>query len=475
MEKLMADEPVLPKRAEQLLAELAVPERDWEEQARAIEARITASELGSTEARWLEAPLPSDAVGSEASTIVGAAALSSKEASSSATTAEHPVLSPTETPFPFDSMPAMVEEANWAPEAALPAAEVTPVMTQPASSSTEGEPAASTSAAAASLTPLPRLGSSQSLSALARSVAQKSGRPQSRDIARESLSVAAAARTKTEAVADRVRATRAAPPPPPSNRSAPSSPPAAASHAKNAQLGPWIALGGLGLAAAVALWVLARPNAPSTLSTSAESPVAIAAGPAAAQVAPPEKMAKALPTPERTAPASAELPVTREAPPATASALPPLAPRVAAASVRAAPAPAAGATSADRPQPEAIVLEDTPSAKVVAAAKATPPSSPSGLRPAAGSPAGGLPDRPATGAVQAALGSVMGPARACVAGGVATPAQVTFAGDGTVQSVAISGANAGSASAACIEGALRRARVAPFANPSFSLTVWVRP
>jgi hypothetical protein len=122
------------------------------------------------------------------------------------------------------------------------------------------------------------------------------------------------------------------------------------------------------------------------------------------------------------------------------------------------------------------VLEDTATAgKVAAASKAGAGPAPSGLRPAAGSPSGGLPDRPSTGAVQAAVGSVMGAARACVAGGAATPAQVTFGSDGTVQSVTVSGPNAGTAAASCIDAALRRARVAPFASPNFSLMVWVRP
>jgi hypothetical protein len=78
--------------------------------------------------------------------------------------------------------------------------------------------------------------------------------------------------------------------------------------------------------------------------------------------------------------------------------------------------------------------------------------------------------------VQAAIGSVMAGARSCVAGAAApVPAQVTFASDGSVSGVSVAGTAAGTPAASCIESALKRARVAPFATPSFSLMVWVRP
>lgn len=462
----MADEPRLSERAEQLLASFPVPERDWDAQARAIEARLATTALGSTEARWLEAPL-----GDEAPEPLVASANSPSAA------LEAPAQSPTETPFPFESMPSIIEAPPSAPE-------------QPAA-------AAGSAAPAATATPLPSSGNSQSLSALARSVAQKGGRAQSRDIARESLSVAAAARSHNDAMAERVRSARPVPPPPsqrpappserpapPSRRAAQSAPPAPANN--NAQLGPWIAVGGIGIAAAIALWAM-RPAAPAAPQASLERPAVVAPLPVA-------QVAEAPPAPKPLAPEEREEATTQAPPPAgagtpsvAASALP-LAPRLAAAAapVRAggdapaapvAAAPVASVATAERPAPESIVLEDTPTPGKAGAkgGAAAPAGANSALRPAAGSPAGGLPDRPSTGAVQAAVGSVMGAARACVAGGVATPAQVTFGSSGTVQAVTVSGPNAGTASASCIDAALRRARVAPFTSPTFSLMVWVRP
>ena len=97
------------------------------------------------------------------------------------------------------------------------------------------------------------------------------------------------------------------------------------------------------------------------------------------------------------------------------------------------------------------------------------------LRPA-DSRGGELPAKPTTGAVQAALGSVMSGARHCVAGDEApSRAVVVFGSDGRVQQVTVSGAAAGKSSASCIEAQLSRARVQPFAASSFSVNATVRP
>lgn len=96
------------------------------------------------------------------------------------------------------------------------------------------------------------------------------------------------------------------------------------------------------------------------------------------------------------------------------------------------------------------------------------------LKPAA--TAGDLPDKPSTGAVQAAIGAVMGSARACVAGqDEPSRASVTFGADGRVQSVSVSGKAAGTPAEACIRSALGKARVQPFARPSYSVGATVRP
>jgi len=95
--------------------------------------------------------------------------------------------------------------------------------------------------------------------------------------------------------------------------------------------------------------------------------------------------------------------------------------------------------------------------------------------PAAGNPKN-IPDRPATGSVTAAIGSVMGGARSCVAGADdVSRATVTFGSSGAVQSVGVSGWAAGKPAASCIQSALKGANVGPFSQPTFTFGVTVRP
>jgi hypothetical protein len=112
------------------------------------------------------------------------------------------------------------------------------------------------------------------------------------------------------------------------------------------------------------------------------------------------------------------------------------------------------------------------------------PASPDALQPAAAVAAGsglaGGPDsvplRPSTGAIQSALGVAGRAARACLAAGdPPSHATVTFRSDGSVSDVAVSGDGAGTPAEGCIRGALSRARVPAFAEPSFAAPVTVRP
>jgi hypothetical protein len=140
-----------------------------------------------------------------------------------------------------------------------------------------------------------------------------------------------------------------------------------------------------------------------------------------------------------------------------------------------APAPAEAATG--KVVAENIVLDEDPKAspKAAAAPNAAPKPADSKLRPAelSGST---MTDRPSAGAAQAAVGAVLGNARACVSGHPQpSSAQLLFGSDGQVQSVSVGGPAAGTPAAACIEAALKKARVQPFAAPSFSLAVTVRP
>jgi len=112
-----------------------------------------------------------------------------------------------------------------------------------------------------------------------------------------------------------------------------------------------------------------------------------------------------------------------------------------------------------------------------------PPSSDT-LQPAAAVAAGsglaGGPDsvplRPSTGAIQSALGVAGRAARACLASSdPPSYATVTFRSDGSVSDVSVSGDAVGTPAESCIRGALSRARVPAFAEPSFAAPLTVRP
>ena len=90
--------------------------------------------------------------------------------------------------------------------------------------------------------------------------------------------------------------------------------------------------------------------------------------------------------------------------------------------------------------------------------------------------AGNLPAKPAMGAVQGALGTVLPAARYCL--GPDDPvsrATITFKSDGSVQGVTVSGDAAGQPAEGCIRSRLMTTHVPPFASPSFTWTVTVRP
>lgn len=87
-----------------------------------------------------------------------------------------------------------------------------------------------------------------------------------------------------------------------------------------------------------------------------------------------------------------------------------------------------------------------------------------------------VPEVPSQGAIQGAMGAVMGQARSCVAGmDEPSRAQVTFVSNGSVSAVSVSGPAAGKPAAGCISAALKRAKVTPFQKPSFSVGVTIRP
>jgi hypothetical protein len=88
---------------------------------------------------------------------------------------------------------------------------------------------------------------------------------------------------------------------------------------------------------------------------------------------------------------------------------------------------------------------------------------------------GSVPTKPSQGAVTGALGAVMPAARQCL--GPDDPisrAVVVFGSNGAVQSVSVSGGAAGKPAEACIKSALSHARVAPFAEATYSAPVTIR-
>lgn len=375
------------------LSAFPLPERDWESDARAVEARLTESARGSTDASLLAAPLPCE----------------------------------------------------------------------------PGEPGATS----ASTTPLTNSGvRTQSLAELARLSVEKK-RASEREMARQSLALAAQPPSAAQAQALRdleQRAPRALPNVSPALRgSSASAVSPAVSPGAAPGLWPKVALAtsGLALAAAALLW----SQRPEPLAPLVNNPVPSAVGPSAttAPHALPSPSAATLPVaPAPQAVEPSNLPAERTAAPEGEG-------ESASAKAVAAAAPPSAPLKADKVAPRDAHGTRPPSPQGTEKPVAqTLPADPE-LRPA-DSTGGELPGKPSTGAVQAALGSVMSGARRCVAGDeAASSAVVVFGSDGRVQHVTVTGPAAGKASGACIEAQLARARVQPFAAANFSVSATVRP
>lgn len=138
-----------------------------------------------------------------------------------------------------------------------------------------------------------------------------------------------------------------------------------------------------------------------------------------------------------------------------------------------------------RAQPAVAERPDARSA--TAPTQAVPPAGNTAQAPPASGPSepgmvmadsrhAGIPDKPSTGAVQAAIGSVMGAARACVAGqNAASRASLEFGSDGRVHSVSISGPAVGTHAEPCLRTALSGARVQPFSRSNYLVNLSIRP
>jgi hypothetical protein len=338
-----------------------------------------------------------------------------------------------------------------------------------------GEPEAPSSARSAA----PKV----SLAELARRSVQK--KDDSTELARELMAVAAQHRRPTAEMVERVRAAGrsvatatplpASATPVPTNAAEEAARPSGVIARPSApspgdRRGEVIAVlgGALALAASVGLFLRGQGSEP-TPSPSAQTEQAPAnaaktpSAPLAPEPARPSAVGKAaaddVVSPEALAAAPEPLRVTQTTGKSGAAAAPTPAP-----ASKGAPSPGAD------PKAVAVALDEDPKrTQPTPAAKVEPPTEPQ-LKPAEGL-AGNIPLSPSAGAISTALNGVRANAQACLAGQTEpVRAVVTFAADGHVLSVSAPGA-----AGPCLQAALSKARIAPFAKESFSAPTTIRP
>lgn len=236
---------------------------------------------------------------------------------------------------------------------------------------------------------------------------------------------------------------------------------------------PWAAVtaGGaaLAMAAALALFVSGRQEAPAVAS--AELPAtpphtaaaAAAPGAPAVEPAPIASQAAQLESLPQVAAASKEDTLAFRVKKGNASGLV-LEPKVARAPAAAKPSPEPAAKKAGS------LNDEMAQAVGEKAVKAAPPGNQSPVAQE------DLPDRPSVGDAQAAAGPALMKARMCLAGQEAgSQAKITFGSNGRVKNVTISGPAAGTPAESCLRSQLSSARVPPFSEKSFSFSLTVRP
>lgn len=243
--------------------------------------------------------------------------------------------------------------------------------------------------------------------------------------------------------------------------------PAEAAAGGGSRAGMWAgaAIAVLGIAAAVAVYQTRKPAPPRTESVADVKPTAAPVATEAPQAAPTAEPA-AVASSEA---APADAPKGDDAKGAAGGTAAPTATAVAANDVKGAAAskdPVKGGTvgTLDEEMKKAVGSNDLPAAP-----------QDDGAKPAAGG-GGSVPEQPSQGNAQAAIRAVMGAAKACVAGAPEpTSASVTFSSSGSVQSVSVGGWAAANGKGGCVKSALQGARVSPFAKPTYTVPVNVRP
>ncbi len=232
-----------------------------------------------------------------------------------------------------------------------------------------------------------------------------------------------------------------------------------------------VAIAVLGLAAAFAV-MQKKPTPAPTVAESRPTPTMEAPAPTAAPVA----TVAAAPTPsaEPTAAASAE-PTAKVA---LSGPMPTAAPAVSVASKDPAPVDTTGLSGALGKGAAGGKPGDLQSEMIKAAGGAKDPAAGAGTpEPAAGNPKNqNIPEQPSQGSVQAAVGTVMGGAKGCVAGADdVSRANVTFSSGGSVSSVSVTGWAAAHGKSSCVQAALKGAKVGAFSKATYTVGVTIRP
>ncbi|MBK8252975.1 MAG: hypothetical protein IPK82_09930 [Polyangiaceae bacterium] len=237
--------------------------------------------------------------------------------------------------------------------------------------------------------------------------------------------------------------------------------PAAAPPSNRTGMWAGAAIAVLGIAAAFALFKTRQADPPKSDTVAEVKPTQTQAPTAAIVTAQPTGVAQADP-----APASTDAPKADDSKGA-GGAPSPSSTAVASADLK----PSASA----KPKGEPVgTLEEEMKKRVGATDLPTAPQD-DGSKPAAGG-GGNLPEQPSQGNAQAAVRAVMGGAKACVAGAPEpSSASITFSSSGSVQSVSVGGWAAANGKSGCVKSALQGAHVAPFAKPSFTVPVTIRP
>lgn len=131
-------------------------------------------------------------------------------------------------------------------------------------------------------------------------------------------------------------------------------------------------------------------------------------------------------------------------------------------------APTASAPAANAPPQASATAPEPP--------KSGGSTAPAARMKPADSTSSDLPEKPSSGAVQAAVAARLSAARSCVSGQKGpSSATVTWDSNGSVKSVSVSGPAAGTPAESCIKSALGASRVKPFSRPTYSVPLTIRP